>query len=228
MGFFDRFKPPKKIRRFFDDIGQSFQSAASATASNFKNLKREIDEIKERNRVLAFIVPFLAPTLKGLEQSLDNGIFVYDNVLAHTDLKWYDYFTGPNVLLTATYQTQRVNSRLRKTAFDKARDQRERFLASARADLQQETADLAALKTTGEIRLLGDRIKATYVGNSTFVTDDKPQAWRMYEQLYRIRLQSSDEYRRSNLSRFMKPFSQGEALQDAYLSSARHYRAVGF
>ena len=111
------------------------------------------------------------------------------------------------------------------------RQRRDVFFENERRDLAAEIermstalSELQGQMMTGELRVLNARITATYAGGNVFIADDKPAEWRIYEELYRFRLLSSEEWRRQRAAASQRPFGMNQ-IADAFDRSARHFRS---
>lgn len=153
---------------------------------------------------------------------------VFDLSFHNRELRWYHYLfltAGPvgfMFFLGASYQMFREKVRRERNA---AQNLEAELLAEDIQKLHVATAQAAAQIATGELRLFTSRIAVTAVGQATFVTDDKPAEWRIFEQLYNIRLISSEEYVRQNAANWTRPFGRSSDVIEEFVAAAKQYRA---
>lgn len=135
------------------------------------------------------------------------------------EIEWY-WYANPYTLGIGGWQREREKHRRLKNRAERLdREALENDLAV----FQQMTAELLALRASGELRLLRARISATYVAPGVFVTDDKPAEWRIYEELYQLKLLSSEEFMRQRAAASHRPFGMRQ-VEESFLRSARHFR----
>lgn len=210
-------------------VGNFFQRQINSVVRTAEDIARETNELVQRNKVLSAVATVINPTVLlgtySATQSPISAIAVADELIQTAkevpNLQWY-YFANPYSLFAGAYQRRRENQRREANAF--ANRQAE-LLQSAIEEYKRATADLLAERATGELRLMNARLAATYVGNNTFVSDDKPAEWRILGQLYKMNIIDSDEWRRQRAYASYRPFGV-EEIEDDFMSAARHYRAM--
>lgn len=171
------------------------------------------------------VIPTVVTSIFPVAQTLQ---MVFDLSFNNRELKWYHYLfltagpVGSMFFLGASYQMLREKVRREKNA---AQNLEAELLAEDIQKLHVATAQAAAQIATGELRLFTSRIAVTAVGQATFVTDDKPAEWRIFEQLYNIRLISSEEYVRQNAANWTRPFGRSSDVIEEFVAAAKQYRA---
>lgn len=209
-------------------VGDFFQRQINTVVRTAEDIARETNELVQRNRVLAVVATVVNPSLLlgtySATQSPASAIAIADELIQTTkeipNLQWY-YFANPYSIWGGAYQRRRENQRREMNAMD---NRRAEALQAAIEEYKKATADLLAERATGELRLMNARLAATYVGNNTFISDDRPAEWRMLAQLYGMNIIDSDEWRRQRAYASYRPFGVEEVEED-FLDAARHYRA---
>ena len=206
------------VADFFTDIGRSVAQAA-------EELARETDALIARNKALAAVVAVINPvSLVATYAATHSGPILqsaYDmGVKPIGDLQWY-WFLNPIAPFVGAQQHYQEQTRRDRNRLE---NNQAEALAEQVAQFHKATAELVAEKATGELRLLQSRIAATYVGPGTYVTDDKPPEWRMYEQLYKVKLLSSEEWQRQRVAATYR-VDGIDRIEETFLRSARHFRS---
>lgn len=210
------------------DVGKVINDAVDDIKKAAADLAAEATELVMRNKLIAGVATVINPTLLIGTYSATSApaaaVGVVDELVLTAkhipELQWY-YFLNPYSIYAGAAQRRR--EALRRQANERYRVEAE-ALARAVDEYQRATSAMIAERATGELRLLNARLAATYVGSSTFVSDDKPAEWRMYEQLYGISLISSDEWRRQRAYASIRPFGI-EAVEEDFMNAARYFRA---
>lgn len=204
------------------DVGKAWDDLFNAPL-------KEVDKVISGKGSIVFSIAEQLVHIKQVIDVLNMGVELAKNVndirnnptkiLTHPQDYWRFYSSaiilggGP----VGAYFGNRIARRIEKDKYD-------RMIGDSIAAFHRGLIELAAIKTSGELRLLQQRIAATYVGNRTFITDSKPPYWRMYAELFQIRLISSDDWRRHSVFEGSR-LAMDSDMQSQFLHSAQLIRS---
>lgn len=202
-------------------VGDFFSKRARDIADAAADLAAEANLLIEKNKALAGIGFVINPaaftgTYASTQAAPVAGAYI-ESLGTLRDIRWY-YYLHTYALTAAVQKRQQElaeDARRKRNAVENAIDEQV-------AELNSTTANLVAEAATGELRLMTSRIAATFAGPGTFIVDGKPPEWRMYEQLYGIRLLDRDEWLRQTAS--LRQYPGMREARDAFLDAAEATR----